>query len=61
MNINLLSSSDLSLQAIINKPIEYNGSITFFQDDMALAEIYPLRIKIGGKQMKKIPIEANVG
>lgn len=61
MNLNLLSSCDLSLQAIINKPIEYCGSITFFQDDMALAESYPLIMKIGGRQVKKIPIEANVG
>jgi hypothetical protein len=59
--MNLLSSNDLNLQAIINKNMEYMGFITFYQDDMALAEKYPLSLKIGGSKIKSISIEANVG
>ncbi len=46
MNISVLTANDIYLQAIINKHLNYCGSITFFQEDMKKAEKYQLIMKI---------------
>ena len=56
-----LSSNDFYIETVINKNFEYQGFITFFEEDMTCAEKYPLYIKIGGRKVQNISLEANVG
>ena len=61
MKTNHLSSNDFYLEAIVNKNYEYQGFIKYYEEDMTCAEKYPLIIKIGGRKVKPVTIEANVG
>lgn len=61
MNIAYLSSKDVYLEVIINKTCDYNGEVTFYDEDMICAEKYPLQIKVTGKKVETVKISANVG
>ena len=49
-NLSFISSREVYLETIFNKPYEYNGFVMFYDEDMSCAERYALNIKIGEKK-----------
>jgi hypothetical protein len=61
INLVFLGANDLYVEAIVNRPLDYEGFITFFEEDHSRAERYPLSLRVGGRQSNQVVIEANVG